>query len=209
MEITEAMAKKEMLKFYKARAEDKVITSGDEYEMHLYKCIVSHLNKLNGDNWGKFEYLTWMAAVEYYEIDNDLPRKLWRLIFELESKPDHTFLKFNEKEQDPEEESIAEKTLRYLKKKMPEGYKPITTYAEYEYHLHKVMDVRFDAFFAKYTDERFLGYELEDQYYNPNYWRHLVEIYEYENNLPRRSSQIDNIERFGGFRQLRNNLPKK
>jgi len=86
MKITIEAAKTEKIIYYCARAEGKEISSSEEYEQVLYKVAVQHLNIFNENNWGEFEYLTWMAAVEHYEIKHGLPRKLSKLRFELEKK---------------------------------------------------------------------------------------------------------------------------
>ncbi|WP_435274183.1 hypothetical protein ACMAZF_12745 [Psychrobium sp. nBUS_13] len=96
MQISNDVARSKMLSFFKVRAEDKQINNAEEYEKHLYKVIVQHLNLFTGDNWGEFEYLTWMAAVEYYEIKHDLPRRLSQLRFELEQKHVGFFVSDNE-----------------------------------------------------------------------------------------------------------------
>lgn len=188
MQISNDVARSKMLSFFKARAEDKKINNAEEYEKHLYQVIVQHLNLFTGNNWGEFEYLTWMAAVEYYEIQNDLPRKLSRLRFELEEK--HVGFFISESENDIQATDRLQRIVS-LKTRLPANYQAIDSFAEYEFHIHKTID------------ERFGNYKPKDNNYNVGYWHDLVNLYELENNLPLRAGQLFCTERFLGFRKVR------
>jgi len=191
MKISNDIARSEKLKFFKARAEDHKIGSDEDYEKHLYKVIVQHLNIFAENNWGNFEYLKWMAAVEYYEIKHNLPRKLSQLRFELEEK--HVGFFISEDENNIE---VADRLQRIeiLKGNLPANYIAIESLSEYEFHTHKVIDERFGHFKEK------------DSKYNFGYWYDLVSLYELENNLPFRLGQLFSTERFVGFRKLRQGL---
>ncbi len=188
MQISNDVAKSKMLSFFKARAEGKKISNAEEYEKHLYKVIVQHLNLFTGDNWGEFEYLTCMAAIEFYEIKNNLPRKLSQLRFELEEKHVGFFVLENENDI-----QVTDRLQRIesLQARLPSNYKAIDSFSEYEFHVHKAIDERFGNYKAKDTD------------YNVDYWYDLVSLYELENNLPLRAGQLFCTERFVGFRKLR------
>lgn len=191
MKISHNVAKSEMLNFFNVRAEDKKIRNIEGYEALLYKVIVQHLNLFTGNNWGKFEYLTWMAAVEYYEIKHDLPRKLSQLRFELEQK--HIGFFVSENENEPNATDRLE-SIELLKSRLPANYKVIDSFSEYEFHLHKSIDMKFSY------------YNSEDSSYSADYWYDLVRLYELENNLPFRSGQLFCTERFVGFRKLKQEM---
>ena len=191
MKVSHNVARSEMLNFFKCRAEGKVIKNLEDYKKHLYKVIVKHLNLFTGDNWGQFEYLTWMAAVEYYEIKHGLPRKLSQLRFELEEK--HVGFFVSDNENDLQAPDRLER-ITLLKARLPDVYIVIGSFPEYEFHIHKVIDVRF------------CNYMPEDCEYNINYWSDLVHLYELENGLPFRAGQLFCTERFIGFRLLRQGL---
>jgi hypothetical protein len=188
MEISNDVARAEMLSFFKVRAEGKEIYTDEDYEKHLYKVIVQHLNIFADNNWGEFEYLTWMAAVEYYEIKHYLPRRLSQLRFELEQKHVGFFVSDNENDIKTTDRL---QLIESLKARLPVNYKAIYSFSEYEFHVHKAIDERFGHFKAK------------DNRYNFDYWYDLVNLYELENNLPFRAGQLFCTERFVGFRSLR------
>ena len=191
MNITNVVAKTEMLKFFRIRAEGKKITNAEDYEKHLYKVIVQHLNIFAENNWGEFEYLTWMAAVEFYEIKHDLPRRLSQLRFELEQK--HVGFFVSDNENDIKATDRLQR-IESLKSRLPVNYKAIDSFSEYEFHVHKAID------------ERFGNYTPKESGYNFDYWYDLVSLYELERNLPFRSGQLFCTERFVGFRRLRHKM---
>ncbi|WP_019027538.1 hypothetical protein [Colwellia piezophila] len=180
MKISHDVARTEMLQYFNVRAEDKKINNAEDYEKHLYKVIVQHLNLFTGGNWGEFEYLTWMAAIEYYEIKNYLPRKLSQLRFELGGEKDKTVNRID-----------SNKDIIVLKYKLPTEYKVLSSYCEYEFHLYKVMYERFSR-----------NKEVDIEYDNL-YWGGLVKLYELENNLPLIFAEIIELERYRGIRRLR------
>lgn len=188
MQISNDVARTSMLSFFRARAEDKQINNGEDYEKHLYKVIVQHLNLFTGGNLGDLEYLPWMAAVEYYEIQHNLPRKLSQLRFELEEK--HLGFFVSENENDIQATDRLQR-IELLKARLPAKYKAIDYFCEYEFHVHKVID------------ERFGNYTVKESGYNFDYWYDLVSLYELENNLPFKAEQLFCTERFVGFRNYR------
>ncbi len=191
MHISHEVARVEILSFFKARAEDKQINSDDDYEKHLYKVIVQHLNVFSGkdlleqevgkDKLKEFEYLTWMAAVEYYEIKHDLPRRLSKLRFDLD-------LKVNKKNEHVNLIDLN-KDIIVLKYRLPAEYKALGSYSEYEFHLYK------------FINETFSGNKQTD--YDIGYWGNLVRLYELENRLPLICSELISLERNRGIRRLR------
>ncbi|MBA6356488.1 MULTISPECIES: hypothetical protein [unclassified Colwellia] len=147
MQISNDVARAEMLSFFKARAEDKQINSTEDYEKHLYKVIVQHLNVFSGEylleqelTEGKqegFEYLTWMAAVECYEIKHDLPRRLSQLRFDLDLKVNnkHKYVNLID----------LNKDIIVLKSRLPAEYKTLGSYSEYKFHLYKFINETFSG----------------------------------------------------------------
>jgi len=132
-----------------------------------------------------------MAAVEYYEIKHDLPRKLSQLRFELEQKHVGFFVYDNENDI---EATDRLQRIESLRAHLPANYKAIDYFSEYEFHVHKVID------------ERFGNYTPKESGYNFDYWYDLVRLYELENKLPFRAGQLFCTERFVGFRKLRQKL---
>tara|TARA_R110000737_G_scaffold222205_1_gene237462 strand:- start:1293 stop:1880 length:588 start_codon:yes stop_codon:yes gene_type:complete len=191
MQISNAVARAEMLSYFKVRAEGKQINNVEEYEQHLYKVIVQHLNVFGGEDLLEqeltesklegFEYLTWMAAVECYEIKHDLPRRLSQLRFDLA-------LKVNNKHKDVNLIDLN-KDIIVLKSRLPAEYKTLGSYSEYEFHLYK------------FINETFSGNKQTD--YDTCYWGDLVRLYELENRLPLICRELINLERYRGIRRLR------
>ena len=191
MQISNDVARAEMLSFFKVRAEDKQINNAEEYEKHLYKVIVQDLNVFSGEdlldqeiaegNLGEFEYLPWMAAVEYYEIKHGLPRRLSQLRFELAIKV--------KKEHKDVNLIDLNKDIIVLKYRLPTEYKALGSYSEYEFHLYK------------FINETFSGNKQTD--YDICYWGDLVRLYELENRLPLISRELIGLERYRGIRRLR------
>lgn len=132
-----------------------------------------------------------MAAVEYYEIKHDLPRRLSQLRFELEQK--HVGFFVSENENDIQAKDRLDR-IAILKSRLPVSFNAIDSFAEYEFHLHKVID------------ERFGNYKPIDNNYNVDYWYDLVSLYELENELPFRLGQLLCTERFVGFKKLRQKM---
>jgi hypothetical protein len=194
MQISNDVARAEILRFFKVRAEDKQINSTEDYENNLYKVIVQHLNVFSGEDLleqeaikGKleeFEYLTWMAAVECYEIKYDLPRRLSQLRFGLA-------LKVNNKHKDVNLIDLN-KDIIVLKSRLPAEYKTLGSYSEYEFHLYK------------FINETFSGKKQTD--YDICYWGDLVRLYELENRLPLICSELISLERYRGIRRLRQKM---
>ncbi len=193
MQISNDVARSEMLSFFKVRAEDKQINSDDDYEKHLYKVIVQHLNVFSGKDLleqerteiklERFEYLTWMAAVEYYEIQYNLPRRLSKLRFDLD-------LKVNKKNEHVNLIDLN-KDIIVLKYRLPAEYKVLGSYSEYEFHLYK------------FINETFSGNKQTD--YDISYWGDLVRLYELENRLPLICCELISLERYRGIIRLRQN----
>ncbi|PKI17974.1 hypothetical protein [Colwellia sp. 12G3] len=191
MQISNDVTRSEMLNFFKVRAEDKQINSTEDYEKHLYKVIVQHLNVFSGEDLleqdtteGKlegFEYLTWMAALECYEIKHDLPRRLSKLRFDLG-------LKVNKKHKNVNLIDLN-KDIIVLKYRLPAEYKALGSYSEYEFHLYK------------FINETFSGNKQAD--YDKCYWGDLVRLYELENRLPLICRELISLERYRGIRKLR------
>tara|TARA_R110000850_G_scaffold37134_3_gene97669 strand:+ start:55 stop:642 length:588 start_codon:yes stop_codon:yes gene_type:complete len=191
MQVSNDVARAEMLSYFKVRAEGKQINNVEEYEKHLYKVIVQHLNVFSGEDLleqelteGKqegFEYLTWMAAVECYEIKHDLPRRLSQLRFDLD-------LKVNKKHKDVNLIDLN-KGIIALKSRLPAEYKTLSSYSEYEFHLYK------------FINETFSGKKQTD--YDICYWGDLVRLYELENRLPLICRELISLERYRGIRRLR------
>jgi hypothetical protein len=191
MQISDDVARAEILSFFKVRAEDKQINNVEEYEKHLYKVIVQHLNVFSGEDLleqevvkvklEEFEYLTWMAAVECYEINHDLPRRLSQLRFDLA-------LKVNKKNKNVNLIDLN-KDIIVLRYRLPAEYKALSSYSEYEFHLYK------------FINETFSGNEQTD--YDICYWGDLVRLYELENRLPLICRELISLERYRGIRKLR------
>ncbi|MBA6350054.1 hypothetical protein [Colwellia sp. BRX8-9] len=191
MQISNDVARAEILSFFKVRAEDKQINNVEEYEKHLYKVIVQHLNVFSGEDLleqeltesklEEFEYLTWVAAVECYEIKYDLPRRLSQLRFDLA-------LKVNKKHKNVNLIDLN-KDIIALKSRLPAEYKTLSSYNEYEFHLYK------------FISENFSGNKQAD--YDKCYWGDLVRQYELENRLPLISRELIGLERYRGIRRLR------
>jgi hypothetical protein len=194
MQISNDIVRAEMLRFFKVRAENKQINSTEDYEKYLYQVIVQHLNVFSGedlleqeiteDKLEEFEYLTWMAAVEYYEIKHDLPRRLSKLRFDLD-------LKVNKKQKDVSLIDLN-KDIIVLKYRLPAEYKVLGSYGEYEFHLYK------------FINETFSGNKKTD--YDIGYWGDLVRLYELENRLPLICSELISLERDRGIRRLRQRM---
>jgi hypothetical protein len=68
MQISDDVARAEILSFFKVRAEDKQINNVEEYEKHLYKVIVQHLNVFSGE-----DLLEQEIVKAKYELENRLP----------------------------------------------------------------------------------------------------------------------------------------
>lgn len=119
-----------------------------------------------------------MAAVEYYEIKHDLPRKLSQLRFEL-----------NREEQKGVNLIDLNKDIIVLKYRLPEGYKALGSHGEYEFHLYKFINETFS--------------ENKQADYDIYYWGDLVRLYELENRLPLISRELIGLERYRGVRRLR------
>lgn len=186
MNITMKAAKTAKTIFYCARAEGKEIRSSEEYERLLYKVAVQHLNIFNEDNWGQFEYLTWMAAVELYELQYNLPPQLSNLRFELEQKHLGFFI-----------EGETKSSLNTLIAHFPKHFARLSSIAEYEFYLYKTTD----EMLLKTRRNSFP--RCED---NVDYYRNLVRLYEIENDLPLLSEQLYCTDRFRYFRKLRQNM---
>ena len=191
MQISPDLAKTEMLQYFKVRTEGKKINNAEDYEKYLYKVIVQHLNAFSREDLleqettesklEEFECLTWMAAVEYYEIKHDLPRRLSKLRFDLN-------LKVNKKNEHVNLIDLN-KDIIVLKYRLPAEYKTLGSYSEYEFHLYK------------FINETFSGNKQTD--YDIGYWGDLVRLYELENRLPLICSELISLERDRGIRRLR------
>jgi len=191
MQISSDVIRAEMLRFFNVRAEDKKINNAEDYEKHLYKVIVQHLNVFSGEdlleqeiteiNLERFEYLTWMAAVEYYEIQYNLPRRLSKLRFDLD-------LQVTKKHKGVNLIDLN-KDIIVLKYSLPAEYKALGSYSEYEFHLYK------------FINETFSGKKQTD--YDICYWGDLVRLYELENRLPLICRELISLERYRGIRRLR------
>ncbi|TPH15871.1 hypothetical protein [Litorilituus lipolyticus] len=186
MNITMAAAKTAKVVYFCQRADGKEIRNKEEYERYLYKVIVQHLNVLDKNNWGQFEYLTWMAAVELYEIKHNLPSKLSNLRFELEQNHIGFFIEGKTK-------SIVESHIANL----PNKFKRLGSIAEYEFYVYAITD----EMLLKTRRNSFPPSE-----YNIDYFHDLVRLYELENNLPLLSEQLYCTDRFRYFRKLRQDL---
>lgn len=186
MKITTKAARTAKIIFYCARAEGKEISSSEEYEQVLHKVAVQHLNIFNQDNWGEFEYLTWMAAVELYELKYNLPRQLSNLRFELEQKHIGFFI-----------EGETKPSPNTLIANLPKHFERLSSIAEYEFYLYKTTD----EILLKTRRNSFPQCE-----YNVDYYRDLVRLYEIENDLPLLSEQLYCTDRFRYFRRLRQKM---
>ncbi len=189
MNITNEILKSEMLNYFKVRAEDKKINNIEEYEKQLYKVIVQHFTVFEGQlesisqkvNDNEFEYVTWMAAVEYYEVNNDLPRLLSKIRFKLAR-----IVNTNDRH---ENLIVWNKDIIALKYRLPTKYKALSSYSEYEFFTYKSINETFS--------------EKKQPGFDPYYWGILARLYELENKLPLIYSELINLERNRGIRKLR------
>lgn len=125
--------------FHSERCGRIKIKNEQQYQSLLYKTLVVNLTIFDEYNWGDFDFTLWIAAINLYEFENNLPNQYAKLRELLESKHKGFCIE-------------AEDSISWLNTN--ENYQPtaqvnssmydlITNKYDYLYHLHKSIEVMF------------------------------------------------------------------